>query len=139
MISQDQKVVVPSTPGNPANVGVPTQVANPRRAGWRTFIQSALPILFALNLAIPLLQDLLATPPFDALTPGWAIVALNLFGLVIAFLAKLLAQLMAIPAVNDWISRNVRFLAPIKQIASRPESPTHQTQAPSAPVTRDDD
>lgn len=109
----DQKVIKPAAEGKLANAGVPTQVANPSRAGWRTFFQSAIIIIPALNIALANFQVLLETPPLDTLAPEWAFVAVNFTGLVMAALTKVIAQIMALPGFNAWISRRAPFLAPM--------------------------
>jgi len=102
----------------PGNAGVPTQVANPSRASWRTFVQSLLAGLAVLNIAVPIIAqfaidngDSLA----DLLGPAYPIVIaiLNAIIAVGALVAKLIALLMANPIVNAFIVKHLSWLAPI--------------------------
>lgn len=117
----DQKVIVGAEkPGAPVNVGVPTQVANPRRASWRTFVQSIIGFLVSLNVILPIVAAFLASNSETAAKIlgqyyGPTIAWINGAIIVGAFLAKLLAQIMAIPAVNAWITKYLPALSPIRQ------------------------
>jgi hypothetical protein len=103
-----------------ANEGVPTQVANPSRASWRTFIQSTISFLILLNVALPILYNYLEANVEDAtlvLGPVYPVVRAVANFLVILFglVAKLIALLMANPTVNAWITEHLSWLAPIPQ------------------------
>lgn len=110
----DQKVVFPR------NVGVPTQVANPKRASWRTFVQTAIATLITLNVSLPIIATFLADNSDVAakILGQWygpIVAGVNFAVIVAAFVAKLIAQIMAIPAVNAWIEKYLPALAPIKK------------------------
>lgn len=101
----------------PGNIGVATQVANPKRTAWRTFVQSAIGILI---VAVPLanavlanLSDYLQTQHDLAVAP-WVFVAVNGGLAITAFVIGLVARLMATPGVAAFIETRLPFLAPIK-------------------------
>lgn len=101
------------------NEGVPTQVANPRRASWRTFVQSVIAFLVAANVALPIVQSFLVENVEGAqavLGPIYAyiVIGVNFAVLVTSLGSKLIALLMANPTVNAWIEKHLAFLAPIK-------------------------
>ena len=116
----DQKVIVPASPAAPANTGVPTQIANPKRASWRTYVQSVVGFLIGANIVLPILQSFLETTP--GLEPmlgdsyGFVLGVVNLGIVILGLISKLIAQLMAHPKVNAWITANLSWLAPIKTI-----------------------
>lgn len=117
----DGAQIAASIPSTVVNVGVPTQVANPSRASWRTFVQSALAFLVVANVAAALAVQFLNTPDgaaLLALLPANVVAVLfsvlNAVVLVGSTLAKLVSILMANPTVNEWISTHLSFLAPIK-------------------------
>lgn len=102
---------------SPGNVGVPTQVANPRRTAWRTVVQS---IVATLVVAVPLanavlanLSDYLHTQHDLAIAP-WVFVAVNGALAVTALASGLVARLMATPGAAAFVARYLPFLAPIK-------------------------
>lgn len=95
------------------NDGVPTQVANPSRTSWRTFTQAILPALVILNGMLLALQSVLNDPEYSAYVPAWAWAAVNGGLLISAFLSKVIAQVMAVPGVNEWIKTYLPGLAPI--------------------------
>lgn len=95
------------------NDGVPTQVANPSRAGWRTFVQAILPTLLVINGALLALQGVLSSPEYSGYVPAWAWAAVNGGLLISAFLSKAIAQVMAVPGVNEWIKAHLPALAAI--------------------------
>lgn len=111
----DQKEVVPG------NVGVPTQVANPRRASWRTVIQSIVGVLI---IAVPLVNATLAQiseylrQQTDVAVPGWVWVVLNAGLAVTALVAGLVSRVMNTPGVAAFIEKYLPFLAPIKQYST---------------------
>jgi len=124
---QDERTVstevVPISPGSSlttlvANVGVPTQVANPSRASWRTFAQAVVPFLLVLNVALPIIQSFLVENIAQAqqvLGPiyGYVVIGVNFAAIVVALGSKLIALLMANPTVNGWIKTHLSWLAPI--------------------------
>jgi len=83
--------------------GPPTQVAYPRRASWRTFIQSLAAFLPTANGILLLLQEFLGQPPYSLAMPGWAFVAVNAAVVLGAFFSKALALVMANPNVEKWL------------------------------------
>lgn len=95
------------------NDGVPTQVANPTRAGWRTFVQAIVPTLLVINGALLALQAVLSSPEYSGYVPTWAWAAVNGGLLISAFLSKAIAQVMAAPGVNEWIKNHLPALAAI--------------------------
>lgn len=114
----DEKLIQKPAPGIAANEGVPTQVANPSRASWRTFVQAAVPYLLAANVALPIIASFLTDYSSDLeslLGPvyGWIVVAVNVAVLVLSLGAKLIALLMAQERVNALVVRHLPFLAPI--------------------------
>jgi hypothetical protein len=106
------------------NEGVPTQVANPSRASWRTFVQSIVPTLAVLNIALPLVYGFLienADQIGGLLGPvyGWITIGVNTAAVAIALLAKLNAVIMANPRINAAITNGpwwISWLAPIKAV-----------------------
>lgn len=108
------------------NDGVPTQVANPKRAGWRTFVQALVTFLPLANGILLAVQLVLEQPDFAGYVPGWAFAVVNGGILLSAFVAKLVAQVMAAPGVNEWIKAHVPALAAIPLRAV--EAPTNLTR-----------
>ena len=114
----DQKIVTTELdPGLPANYGVPTQVANPRRASWRTVVQS---IIGVLVVAVPLVNVVLGQisdylkQQTDVAVPAWVWLVLNVGLAVTALVAGLIARIMNTPGVAAFIAKYIPFLAPIK-------------------------
>lgn len=110
LASNDQRQV---TPGN---LGIPTQVANPARATWRTFAQSLIGLLVVAvplaNLVLANVNDFLHSQTFLVVSPK--VYALVNGGLLItAFVVALVARIMLVPGVAAFIERYVPFLAPI--------------------------
>jgi hypothetical protein len=137
-VQQDEKIITPESvitkalddtawPATevvvvPANDGVPTQVANPSRASWRTFVQALIPFIIAVNIALPLIQSFLVENIDQAqavLGPvyGWAVIGVNVAVIVFSLGSKLIALLMAQPRINELIKKYLSFLAPIPQKA----------------------
>ena len=88
----------------------PTQVRHPWRAAVRTAIQAAIPTLTALwglVLILPAIAD--AVAQVDGV-PGWLTAALTAGAGVCAVLAGIVARIMAIPAVNEWIAKHLPAL-----------------------------
>lgn len=100
------------------NVGVPTQVANPRRASWRTVVQSVIGVLVVavplVNVVLGQINDYLRQQT-DVAVPGWVWVALNAGLAVTALAAGLISRIMNTPGVAGFIAKYLPFLAPIKQ------------------------
>lgn len=81
---------------------VPTQVARPWRATWRTVVQVGLPAFLVLAGVLPEVLDVVADGMGDVLPAGfraWLAAA----AAVITAAAGTLARVAAIPAVNDWL------------------------------------
>jgi hypothetical protein len=117
----DEKIITAPVNGLPANAGIATQLANPSRASWRTFVQSAISYLVFLNIALPIVQSFLVDNISGAqhvLGPiyGWVVLATNFLVLVFGLGAKLIALLMANPQVNAFITKRLSWLAPIKTL-----------------------
>lgn len=93
----------------------PTQVANPHRASIRTLVQSLIGGFIAVNAALPVIQQVLAEKPFNEVLPPVVYAYVN--GAVVAAggISLGVTRLMAIPAVNDWITRALPWLAPEKK------------------------
>lgn len=96
------------------NAGVPTQVANPNRTSWRTFVQALISGLIALNVALPAIQAWLSAPPFDTAFPPVVYAFVNGAAVVLAGVALGVTRLMAIPAVDAWINKYLPWLAAIQ-------------------------
>lgn len=81
----------------------PTQVAHPNQASLRSFIQTALALLISFAAIWPLLNPLLEDFFTNAglPTPGYYVAALG----VISAVAAALTRVMAIPAVNAWLTK----------------------------------
>lgn len=112
LASNDQRQV---TPGN---LGIPTQVANPARTSWRTFVQSLIGLLIVAvplaNLVLANVNDFLHSQTFLVVSPKvYALVNGGL--LVTAFVVALVTRIMLVPGVAAFIERYVPFLAPIAQ------------------------
>lgn len=104
------------------NEGVPTQVANPSRSSWRSFVQGLVGFLVVVNTALPIAQSWLAAEENTALLGALlgehylAILAgVNVAVGVGAFLTKGVALFMANPRINEWITTHLPWLAPIPQ------------------------
>lgn len=116
----DQKVIVPAiAPGAPINSGVPTQVANPKRASWRTYVQAVIGFLAGANILLPLLAVYLTenAPQLETyLGPvyGWIVLGVNAAIVILGLLSKLVALFMAQPRINAWIVKHLPGLAAIK-------------------------
>lgn len=90
----------------------PTQVLSPRRASWRTFFQAAVGALPIANGVLLTVQAFLSEQSIrDSISP-WIFALVNVSVIVGAYLAKLVAQLMAHPSMNRWIEANASPLAP---------------------------
>lgn len=119
----DERLVLPSGETRPnlaVGDGIPTQVANPSRSSWRTFLQSLVAFVVVLNIAALVVAGFLADP-----TNGLAeLIAPAVYGKIVAVVnglvvvgsaaSKLVALLMANPIVNAWITAHLPFFAPIK-------------------------
>lgn len=107
----------------PGNFGVATQVANPRRTTWRTFLQAAIGLLI---VAVPLANAVLVQvaeflkTQHDLVVPSWAFVAVNVGIGVSAFIIALVARIMVVPGVAAFIARYLPILAPVKTEAAGP-------------------
>lgn len=101
----------------PANAGVPTQLANPRRTTVRTIVQA---IVGVLVVAVPLLNLVLAAvsdylhKQTDVELPAWVFLAVNVGLAVTSFVIGLVARIMAVPGVAAFIAKYLPWLAPIK-------------------------
>jgi hypothetical protein len=91
---------------------VPTQVANARRASWRTFTQTVVALIPLANGVLVTVQSFLNEHLIENSVPPWVFAIVNVSVLVGAYFAKLVAQLMAHPSVNRWIENNTPALAP---------------------------
>lgn len=82
---------------------VPTQVANPWRATWRTVVQVGLPSFFLLLAVLPAILESIVEGLGGVLPPealGWCAGA----AAAITALAGTLARIAAIPGVNAWLA-----------------------------------
>lgn len=91
---------------------MPTQVANPKRTSWRTFVQTLLALLPTANGILLTTQALIAAPPYNEVVPPWVFALVNFAVVTAAFMAKILSQIMANPTVNLWIETHWPGLAP---------------------------
>ena len=94
------------------NSGVPTQVASPRQATKRTVVAVLVGlavVLPVINTALGIVSDELAQA--DLAVPAWLWAALNLVIALVAVLSGIVTRVLAIPAVNDWITDRVPFLS----------------------------
>jgi hypothetical protein len=97
------------------NDGVPTQVANPRRATLRTVVA----VIVGLVLTLPLVNafllilqsELAAVTAFEI--PAWIWAAINISLAVVALVGGIVTRVLAIPGVNEWIKGHVPGLAAI--------------------------
>lgn len=100
---------------------IPTQIANPKRASWRTFVQSAVAFLIGANIVLPIVSGFLVDN-IDGLKSvlgpvyGYIVIGVNVAILVLSLGAKLVALLMANVTVANWIEAHLQFLAPIKSV-----------------------
>lgn len=121
----DEKVIAPAEVVDgevvPENAGVPTQVANPTRASWRTVVQSIVGLLI---IAVPLTNVILSNvndylqQQTDVAVPGWVWVVLNGGLAVTAIVAGLITRIMNTPGAAAFIVKYLPFLAPIKPTAA---------------------
>lgn len=94
------------------NSGVPTQVASPRQATKRTVVAVLVGlavVLPVINTALGIVSDELAQA--DLAVPAWLWAGLNLVIALVAVLSGIVTRVLAIPAVNDWITDRVPFLS----------------------------
>lgn len=83
---------------------VPSQVANPWRAAWRTVVQVGVPAFLLVLVAGPAVLQILADELGGVLPPGvisWLLGA----AAVLTAVAGALARISALPAVNAWLGR----------------------------------
>lgn len=81
---------------------VPTQVARPWRATWRTVVQVGLPAFLIFAGVLPEILETVIGGMGDTLPAGvraWLAAA----AAVVTAAAGTLARIAAIPAVNDWL------------------------------------
>lgn len=118
----DQLTITPAD-DTPANHGVPTQVANPRRATLRTAlavlagIVTALPVLSA---ALLIVQDELTKSGLDVPPVVWAVITAGLA--ILALVSLTVTRILALPGVNAWIVAYLPALAAIKPVSVTEES-----------------
>ncbi len=79
---------------------IPTQVANPNRAAFRTFIQSTVGSLISLSLVLPTMLNIFLDS-FGTMLPDQIQSRIVAASLVIGAVAGFVARLMAVPAVNQ--------------------------------------
>lgn len=102
------------------NDGVPTQVANPKRATLRTVVAVVIGLVVALpliNSFLLILQSELAkVTAFEI--PAWIYVSINVALAAVALVGGIVTRVLAIPGVNEWIKAHVPGLAaiPLKAI-----------------------
>ena len=88
-----------------------TQTEHPTRAAVRTFIQTLIPALPLLVLAVPPVVEVILdeTTRHGVTLPGWAYSALAGTAVVCALIAAIVARIMAIPAVEKALLRLTRI------------------------------
>lgn len=106
-MSNDERTEKRADGSSRTDYGPPPQVAFPRRASWRTFFQALVAFLPTANGIVLAVQELFAQPPYREAMPGWVYVAVNAAVVLGAFLAKVVAQIMANPAVEAWLQQHV--------------------------------
>lgn len=105
----------------PGNEGVPTQVANPGRATKRTAAAVVVGVLLALpvvNSVLLIVQEELQGQA-EFVIPGWVWIVLNASIAAIGIVTSVVTRILAIPAVNDWVSRHLPGLAPFRSDGGR--------------------
>lgn len=100
--------VITSTTAEPV---VPTQVANPGRASFRSFVQNLIAGLLLVNPVFLVVQQTM-NEFSNIVFPGWAWATVN--GVVVgsALVATLITRIMALRGVNSFIEEHVHILAP---------------------------
>lgn len=102
------------------NDGVPTQVANPKRATLRTVVAVIVGLVIALPLVnsflLILQSELAKVTAFEI--PAWIWAAINVTLAAVALVGGIVTRVLAIPGVNEWIKAHVPGLAaiPLKAI-----------------------
>lgn len=81
-----------------------TQQAEPGRASWRTVVQSALGTIVTLGVVVPLVVAIIGEELGDVLPEGWYAWLLGASA-VVGAVAGAVARIMAIPQVDEWLSR----------------------------------
>lgn len=102
------------------NDGVPTQVANPKRATLRTVVAVIVGLVVTLPLVnsfLLILQDELSKVTAFQI-PAWIWAAINIALAIVALVGGVVTRVLAIPGVNEWIKAHVPGLAaiPVKAI-----------------------
>lgn len=89
-----------------------TQERHPRSAVARTVL-AAVVGLFPLMNGI-LVAVLEALEPYEVVLPGWLFLALNGTLLAATILAGVVTRVLAVPGVNDWLSKHrvLRWFTP---------------------------
>ena len=70
----------------------------------RTIVQALVVLLPIVNAVAAAVIDYLNTQT-DVTVPGWAFLALNAVVVGTAFIMGLVARVMAVPGVNDWLTK----------------------------------
>lgn len=85
----------------------PTQISNPGQAALRTFIQVIVPGLAAVNSILPSIMETINTElaKIGLVLPDWALLGANAAVLAVGALSAIISRIMAIPAVNDWLTK----------------------------------
>lgn len=86
------------------HAAVPTQVARPWRAMWRTVLAVAVPAFGLVLFAGPAVLQILAEELGAHVPEGFTAWLLAAAGILTA-LAGAVTRIMALPAVNAWLSR----------------------------------
>lgn len=91
---------LPPVPPEPT---LPTQSAHPGRASWRTVVQNVIAAVITLGVVLPIAVEIVGDDLGAYLPPevtGWLIAG----AAFVAALAGALARVMAIPAVDQWLT-----------------------------------
>ncbi|WPM94349.1 hypothetical protein VG1_CDS0025 [Arthrobacter phage Cupello] len=83
---------------------VPSQVANPWRAVWRTVLEVFVPAVMLLLFAGPAILEILAEELGAVFPPGFIAWLLGAAG-ILAALAGAFTRIAALPRVNEWLGR----------------------------------
>lgn len=81
-----------------------TQQRYPGRASWRTFVQTAIGVILTLGVVLPLAVTIVGDELDQYLPPAWGAWLVAAAGFAAA-VAKALAKIMAIPAVDAALQR----------------------------------
>lgn len=97
----DENITPPPTPPEPV---MPTQVAHPARASWRTVLQTVLGAILTLGFVLPVAVQIIGEELGDYLPPNVMAVLLTVSAVIVA-VSGAVARIMAIKKVDAALSR----------------------------------